>query len=85
MHVLIAARPHVRYDIRFAASKGVLMTTCDSIIELDKIAKWHPNAQCVLTTTPRSALHASAHHDAPLCAIRTRSACSPRRPARRCM
>ena len=52
MQVLIAARPLGRYDIRFAASKGVLMTTCDSIIELDKIAKWHPNAQCVLTTTP---------------------------------
>ena len=46
---IIFAHPAKRpFDIRFAASKGVCMTTFDSIVELDKIAKWHPNAQCVL-------------------------------------
>jgi ornithine decarboxylase len=46
---IIFAHPAKRpFDIRFAASKGVTMTTFDSIIELDKIAKWHPDAQCVL-------------------------------------
>ena len=46
---IIFAHPAKRpFDIRFAASKGVTMTTFDSIIELDKTAKWHPDAQCVL-------------------------------------
>ncbi|KAJ1452429.1 pyridoxal-dependent decarboxylase [Pelagophyceae sp. CCMP2097] len=40
-----AKRPH---DIRFAAAKDVKLTTFDSVCELDKIAKWHPHAGCVL-------------------------------------
>jgi hypothetical protein len=46
------------------------MTTCDSIIELDKIAKWHPNAQCVLTTTFDAPLIASDCQVAPERAVR---------------
>jgi ornithine decarboxylase len=65
---IIFAHPAKRpFDIRFAASKGVCMTTFDSIVELDKIAKWHPNAQCVLRIRA----------DDPLCAA---CKCSPRRP-----
>jgi hypothetical protein len=81
MQVLIAARPLGRYDIRFAASKGVLMTTCDSIIELDKIAKWHPNAQCVLTTTPPLRdMQVLTTTPAPLLSPQVRAAHPRRRP-----
>ena len=40
-----AKRPH---DIRFAAEKNVKLTTFDSVIELEKIAKWHPASDCVM-------------------------------------
>jgi len=46
---IIFAHPAKRpYDIRFAAEKNCLKTTFDSLVELEKIAKWHPKAQCVL-------------------------------------
>jgi ornithine decarboxylase len=46
---IIFAHPAKRpTDIRFARDKNVKKTTFDSAIELEKIKKWHPNADCVL-------------------------------------
>jgi len=46
---IIFAHPAKRpSDIRFAAEKDVKLTTFDSVIELEKIAKWHPSSDCVM-------------------------------------
>jgi ornithine decarboxylase len=45
---IIFAHPAKRpYDIRYACSQGVEKTTFDSVVELQKIAKWYPGAKCV--------------------------------------
>lgn len=46
---IIFAHPSKRpNDIRFAANHEVSLTTFDSVVELQKIAKWYPGARCVL-------------------------------------
>ena len=46
---IIFAHPAKRpSDVRFAQKNGVKKTTFDSLVELEKIKKWHPDADCVL-------------------------------------